>query len=96
MEGEGIAKLIGIIAGTFLSLVFVPPKTISGFIRRGASAIVFGFIFGHACLAFLIANAGWEKTLENVSAAWTIASFSSWWGMGLYTKLVKTKADSIE
>ncbi len=91
--GRGaIEKLIGIIAGTFLSLVFVPPRTIKGFVRRTAAAIVFGWIFGHIFLALLLRWTGFERTPEDIVAAWAIAAFSSWIAMGAYTKHVAKRS----
>lgn len=89
--GGAIEKMIGILAGAFLSLVFVPPKTIKGFFRRVSAAIVFGWIFGHIFLAIILRWTEMERSTDDVIAAWAISSFSSWVAMSAYSKYVKNK-----
>jgi len=85
MIGEGIAaKLIGVVSGALLALVFDPPRSRTGFIRRTVVAIVGGFIFGHIVLHFL----EWPETTENMIAAWCISSASSWYVLGRARKLI--------
>jgi len=87
MIGEGIAaKAFGILAGGFLGLVFAPPRSISGFIRRGSSAVVFGWVFGGPTLNAL----GWIATTENIIASYCIAAFSSWWAMGAGKRIAQS------
>lgn len=95
MEAETLAKIIGVAAGTFLSIVFIPPKTINGFFRRLLSAIVFGWIFGPEMLQLLQKQAGWSATIDDITAAWAIAAFMSWYAMGLISKFLKRKVDEI-
>lgn len=92
IEGPVTAKAIGIVAGTILALVFIPPRSISGFVRRALSAVIFGWVFGHVVLDYL----AWLPTDENVAAAWAIASFSSWYLMGLTKKVVEKIASNYE
>lgn len=89
--GGAIEKLLGILAGTFLSLIFVPPKSITGLARRASAAIVFGWIFGHIFLAIMLKWTGADRQPEDIMAAWALAAFSSWIAMGLYTKHVKNR-----
>lgn len=92
IEGPIAAKLCGVAAGTFLALVFVPPRTRSGFVRRLLAAIVFGWVFGHVVLSYL----SWPDIWENQMAAWSIASFTSWWTMGVAKKVVEKIASNYE
>lgn len=80
------AKIIGIIAGSFLGLVFIPPRSLFGFIRRALSALVFGWVFGGPALHAL----EWEATTDNIIASYCIAAFSSWWIMGAGKKLAES------
>lgn len=92
IESPVIAKISGILAGTVLSLIFVPPRSVSGFFRRVSSAVIFGWFLGHLVLFYM----DWEPTDENIAAAWAIAAFISWWTMGIgkrvTEKFVETKA----
>lgn len=86
MIAEGaVAKIIGVLGGAFLALVFVPPRTIAGFLRRLFSAIVFGWLFGGPVRDYL----GWAGSDENIAAAFAMAAFFSWWGMGVSTKIAE-------
>ncbi|MFT2211520.1 DUF6107 family protein [Rhizobium giardinii] len=79
------AKIIGIIAGSFLALVFLPPRSIPGFVRRALSALVFGWVFGPVVHDYL----QWPMTDEKIIASGAIAAFSSWWTMGLIRRFVE-------
>lgn len=92
IEGPVTAKILGIVAGTFLALVFIPPRTVTGFVRRCFSAFVFGWLFGHVVLEHL----SWAPTDENMAAAWAIASFASWWTMGVAKKVVEKVASNYD
>lgn len=93
MEGGGaIEKMIGIMAGAFLSLVFVPPRTIGGFARRTAAAIVFGYMFGGVAEVFLIRWTEMVASEETKIAAYSLTAFLSWTGMGAATKIAKARA----
>ena len=84
MEDGLIPKLLGVFSGAFLALVFDPPRTRSGFARRLAASIVFGYIFGPMVLDFM----DWQVQYDNVVAAFCTASFVSWSAMGLIRKAV--------
>lgn len=85
MIGESLAaKLIGVVSGALLALVFDPPRSRTGAFRRTVVALVGGFIFGHIVLHFF----EWPETAENLIAAWCISSASSWYCMGKARKLI--------
>jgi hypothetical protein len=87
MIGESIAaKVVGVLAGTCLALVFLPPRSIAGFIRRGVAALVFGGVFGPIINDYL----QWPITDERVIASGAIAAFASWWLMGGIKKIAET------
>lgn len=80
MIAEGTAaKIIGILAGSILALVFLPPKTIKGFMQRLASAIIFGAVAG---APLRIHYLGWDEDFDSIIGAFALASFCSWWAMG--------------
>jgi len=95
MEAETIAKAVGVVSGTFLSLVFVPPRTRRGFVRRTAAALMVGFIFGHSVLQVMIVYAGWLGGLEDITASRALAAFISWYAMGLISKFLKRKSEEM-
>ncbi len=94
--GGAIEKLLGIFAGAYLSLVFVPPRSVKGFFRRISSAVVFGWIFGHFFLALILRWTEAERSVEDVVAAWAIAAFTSWIAMGAYSKYVVAKGEKAD
>ena len=83
MEGV-VAKVVGVLSGALLALVFDPPRSRTGFIRRTVVAIVGGYIFGHVVLHLL----EWPETTDNLIVAWCISSASSWYVLGKARKLI--------
>lgn len=83
MEGV-VAKVVGVLSGALLALVFDPPRSRTGFIRRTVVAVVGGYIFGHVVLHLL----EWPETTDNLIAAWCISSASSWYVLGKARKLI--------
>ena len=86
MEEGTIAKIVGILAGSFLSLVFDQPRSRAGAIRRAAASIVFGWVFGHITLSTL----GWEENYNNIVAAFCLCSMFSWSTIGVLKRLVES------
>lgn len=78
MDPDQNAKIFGVISGAFLALVFIPPKTKLDAVRRTASALVFGWVFGHLALGYF----EWERSFENLAASYAVAAGGSWWIMG--------------
>lgn len=72
------AKLAGTFSGTILALVFIPPRSRAGFIRRGLGAIVFGWAFGHLPTYYL----HWSKEPDYILSSYAGTAFASWWLMG--------------
>lgn len=85
MEDSTVAKIVGVLSGAFLSLSYDPPRSRAGFLRRGASSVIFGWIFGAPALEFL------EKpeTYNNIVAAFCLASMLSWSAIGVFKRLVE-------
>lgn len=84
---EGIiVRLLGVLAGSFLALAFLPPRSISGFVRRGLSALVFGFVFAPIVHDYL----QWPATDERVLASGAVSAFISWWIMGLAKRVIES------
>jgi len=73
------AKVAGTLAGAFLALVLIPPRTKAGFFRRLTAAIVSGPIFGPLILRYM----QWEGIEENIIASTCLAALISWWGLGV-------------
>ena len=79
------AKALGSVAGTILALVFIVPKTVTGFIRRAVASLICGFVFGPSVHSYL----AWPVVTEHVLAATALASFLGWWGMGAVVQVAK-------
>jgi Family of unknown function (DUF6107) len=77
------AKLGGSVAGTFLSLTFMPPKSWRDGLSRGFISLVTGFIFAPVVRDYF----NWSPTLDRRAAAACLAAFPAWWGMGLIVRL---------
>lgn len=85
LEEGTAAKLIGILSGTFLSLVFDQPRSRAGAIRRAAASVVFGWVFGSIVLSSL----EWEPKYDNIVAAFCLCSMFSWSTIGVLKRLVE-------
>ncbi len=85
MEDNLIAKIIGVLSGAFLSLSYDPPRSRAGFLRRGASSILFGWVFGEPTLVFL----DWKTDYNSTVAAFCLASMASWSAIGVLKKVVE-------
>jgi hypothetical protein len=74
-HGSGIiAKMLGVLAGTALALVFNPPNSMRGFFKRSFVAIVFGLVFGPV----FIWKFEMPMTGEYIVVAFAAAAFLSW------------------
>lgn len=80
-----VAKIIGVVSGAFLSLSFDPPRSRMGFARRGASSLVFGWIFGEQTLILL----GWSNSYNSIVAAFCLSAMLSWSAIGVLKRLVE-------
>lgn len=85
MEDNLIAKIIGVLSGAFLSLSYDPPRSRAGFLRRGASSILFGWVFGEPTLVFL----DWKTDYNSTVAAFCLASMASWSAIGVLKRVVE-------
>lgn len=80
MIPEGmIIKFAGAFSGTVLALVFIPPRTIAGLIRRSVASLICGPIFSPVAHSYLV----WPNSWEHWLAAAALTSFISWWCMGV-------------
>lgn len=85
MEDNLVAKIVGVLSGAFLSLSYDPPRSRAGFLRRGASSIIFGWVFGEPTLAFL----EWRGDYNSTVAAFCLASMFSWSAIGVLKRIVE-------
>lgn len=77
-------KFLGAAAGAALALVFVPPKTKQGFVRRLTAALIFGTVFANYVREYL----GFAVDAEGLVAAACLTGFVSWWLMGAIKRAV--------
>lgn len=80
-----LAKGLGTVAGTIIALVFHPPKTLAGFVRRTSVSLISGPVFA----PLVHHQLGMENTDENWLAAAALAAFVSWWAAGILTAVFK-------
>lgn len=83
--GALVLKLIGATAGAVLALVFVPPRTRRGFVRRLSAALIFGVVFAAPVRMW----AGFSDDAEGMIAAACLTGFVSWWIMGSAVRLAR-------
>ncbi|WP_027488453.1 DUF6107 family protein [Allorhizobium undicola] len=76
---ELMAKIIGVIGGTMLGLIYNPPRTRRGAMQRFAVSVIFGSGCGHLVL--------WKmslpETAQNLAFGYGAAAFSAWTALGL-------------
>lgn len=80
-----IAKISGVLFGTILSLVFVPPRTLSGLIRRTTVSIIAGGPLGYA----IIWKMQWVPDYEGLQTAYCLGAAMSWWAAGAGKRLIE-------
>lgn len=80
-----LIKLVGAFFGAALALVFVPPRTYRGFIRRAVASLIGGVIFA----APVSDLARFSDDLEGLLAAACLAAFASWWAMGTLIRILR-------
>lgn len=71
-------KVGGALAGAVLALVFVPPRTRQGLVRRLTAALIVGPTFA----VYTQDWAGFAATGEGLFGAACLTAFASWWLMG--------------
>lgn len=80
-----IIKLLGAAAGAALALVFVPPRTHWGFVRRLLASLIGGFVFAPPMREFAGLQNDWEGTMGGAC----LAAFASWWAMGAIIRAIR-------
>jgi hypothetical protein len=78
-------KFVGAASGAALALVFNPPRTFPGFVRRLMAAMIFGMIFAGYVRGWL----GFSPDGEGLVGASCLTAFVSWAAMGTITRVVK-------
>ena len=80
-----LVKGLGTLAGTVLALIFTPPKTLAGFVRRASVSLISGPVFA----PLVHHQLGMENTDEYWLAAAALAAFISWWAAGIATAVFR-------
>jgi hypothetical protein len=92
-EFSEMARIAGSIAGTIVSLAFIPPKTRVEFFGRTAASSIVGYIFGIYALPSMAA-AGVLPDRNGVLAATCLTAFLAWWLLGYVIKIARARAES--
>jgi hypothetical protein len=80
-----LIKIIGALAGAVLALVFIPPKTFTGFTRRMTASLIVGPIFSPVVHSYML----WPDKWEHHLAAAALTAFLSWWMLGVIINAVR-------
>lgn len=80
-----VLKAIGAIAGTFVALVFLPPRRWKEFLARAMVGPVVGIISAPHVRDYL----GWPATEESIVSSAALGAFISWWGLGAILRVVR-------
>jgi hypothetical protein len=80
-----LVKVTGAIFGAALALIFVPPRTLTGFIRRLTASIIGGTVFA----PYVREYAGFDMDWEGLLGAACLAAFLSWSMMGVIIRLLR-------
>lgn len=78
-------KLSGAVLGAALALMFQPPNTIMGALRRLAISIPCGLVFYPQFMSWL----GWAETPSNEYAAIVACSVVAWWVFGAVVRILE-------
>jgi len=81
-----IPRAIGAISGAALALVFVPPRTFRGFVRRGSASMLTGLIFAGYIQIWL----DFSKDNDGAIGASCLTAFISWSAMGALKRITET------
>lgn len=84
------ARLIGAVAGSAISLIYLLPKGRREAAVRLATGVACGLIFGGPAGVWCATRLGLTQHLqasEVMLAGATLASFTAWWGLGLLVRL---------
>jgi hypothetical protein len=73
-----IARFGGAAAGGVLALVFAPPRSKAGFVRRSAAALICGSVFANYARTWV----GFDPDSGGMLAAACLTGFASWGMMG--------------
>jgi hypothetical protein len=76
-------KAAGAAIGAVLALVFVPPRSILGFLKRLIVSIPAGIIFSTDVRNWLGFDPGWEGLVASAC----LAAFASWWVAGTIIRI---------
>lgn len=82
---EILVRLFGAIIGSALALVFWPPRSRSGFLRRGGAGMVAGMVF----TGYVHDRIGFSDDLEGVLQAACATAFVAWFVMGATVRIAK-------
>jgi hypothetical protein len=88
--GVFTARLIGAVAGSAISLVYLLPKGRREAAGRLLTGVACGLIFGGPTGVWCATRLGLAQHLsaaEIMLAGATLASFTAWWGLGLLVRL---------
>lgn len=87
-----LAKLLGAVAGSLVSIAYVLPRGRREAILRFVVGVAVGLIFGGTAglkLADIMGLLGKISTFEITLMGATIASAGAWWGLGAYQRLAR-------
>lgn len=89
--GVTTARLMGAVAGSALSLVYLLPRSQREAAVRFLTGVACGLIFGGPTGVWCATQLSLTPHLsasEIMLAGATLASFTAWWGMGLLVRLI--------
>jgi len=84
-------RFTGAIAGAFLALVFILPRSWRDFWRRSTGSIVAGLVLAYPVRLWL----DLPQEGEYVMASAAIAGFGGWGAMSVYAAIVRAKRDEL-
>jgi hypothetical protein len=96
--GVTSARLIGAVAGSAISLVYLLPKHRREAAVRFLTGVACGLIFGGPTGVWGATRLGLEGRLspsEVMLAGATLASFTAWWGLGLLVRLTGRAGEKV-
>lgn len=83
---EMILRLVGSAIGAAMALVYSPPRTRKGFIRRVLVGLGCGLLFAGFVGDRIGFPRSWEGTLQSAS----LTAFVSWWCIGALHRILRS------
>lgn len=93
-DAPEIARIAGSIAGTIVSLAFIPPRNKTEFACRASASAIVGYVFGVYAIPYL-QTIRELPTSDATLAATCFVAFAAWWILGYVLKIIRMRVRNV-